>query len=282
MGRERTESRAAGGPQNKQNTAPRPRAPGVGNQREPETTGAPNGRKKRSKAPSGGNNSETQKGGGGNRQRAANGQATPNKREHKESREVQGQQNKQHTAPRPTAPGAGNQRKQETKRAQETQRRRNKKKKQRRRGGQKKDQNGGNPSPEGAKQSRKTRRQKEKVRRTKNAPGRPARPTRPRRASTRTHVRDPGVASSDPQGEVSASTRNSSGAPAESPVERRTVRETGRVSDPIHTRQPPQRTQPKTDAGGTRQGQPHRGAPNRYDAERAQRPCLGGGQRQAH
>ena len=51
--------------------------------------------------------------------------------------------------------------------------------------------------------------------------------------------------------------------------------------DRVHTRQPPQRTQPKTDAGGTRQGQPHRGAPNGYDAERAQRPCLGGGQRQA-
>ena len=36
-----------------------------------------------------------------------------------------------------------------------------------------------------------------------------------------------------------------------------------------------------TDAGGTRQGQPHRGAPNGYNAERAQRPCLGGGEQQA-
>ena len=89
------------------------------------------------------------------------------------------------------------------------------------------------------------------------------------------------MASSDLQGEVSASTRNSPGAPTESPVERQTVRETGRVSDRIHTRQPPQRTQPKTDAGGTRQGQPHRGAGNGYDAERARRPRLGGGQRQA-
>ena len=40
---------------------------------------------------------------------------------------------------------------------------------------------------------------------------------------------------------------------------------------------PPQRTQPKTKAGGTRQGQHHRGAPNGYDAERAERPCLGRG-----
>ena len=70
------------------------------------------------------------------------------------------------------------------------------------------------------------------------------------------------MASSDPQGAVSASTRNSPGAPAESPVERRTVRETGRVSDWDHRRQPPQGMQPKTNAGGIRQGQPHRGAPN--------------------
>ena len=45
------------------------------------------------------------------------------------------------------------------------------------------------------------------------------------------------MASSDPKGEVSASTRNSPSARAESPVERRTVRETGRVSDRVHTRQ---------------------------------------------
>ena len=44
---------------------------------------------------------------------------------------------------------------------------------------------------------------------------------------------------------------------------------------------PLQRAQPKTEAGETCQGQPHRGAPNGYDAERAQRPCLGRGQRQA-
>ena len=50
-----------------------------------------------------------------------------------------------------------------------------------------------------------------------NVPRRPARPTRPRRTSTGTHTRDPGVASSDPQGEVSASIRNSPGAGAESP-----------------------------------------------------------------
>ena len=45
------------------------------------------------------------------------------------------------------------------------------------------------------------------------------------------------MVSSDPKGAMSASTPNSSGAPAESPVERRAVRETGRVSDRVHTRQ---------------------------------------------
>ena len=64
-------------------------------------------------------------------------------------------------------------------------------------------------------------------------------------------------------------------------VKRRTVRETGCVSDRVHTRQPPQRTQPKIHAEETRQGQPHHGAPNGYDAGRAQRPCLGRGQQQA-
>ena len=44
------------------------------------------------------------------------------------------------------------------------------------------------------------------------------------------------MASSDPKGALSASTQNSPGAPAESPVKRRTVRETGRVSDRVHTR----------------------------------------------
>ena len=89
------------------------------------------------------------------------------------------------------------------------------------------------------------------------------------------------MASSDRKGAVSASTQNSPGAPAQFPVKRRAVGATGRVSDRVHTRKTRQRTQPKTDARGTRQGQPHRGAPNGYDAERAQRPRLGGGQRQA-
>ena len=50
-----------------------------------------------------------------------------------------------------------------------------------------------------------------------NAPGRPARPTGASRARTRSHARDPAVASSDPKGAVSVSTRNSPGAPAQFP-----------------------------------------------------------------
>ena len=100
----------------------------------------------------------------------------------------------------------------------------------------------GQPQPGGGRAKQEDKTAKGKVGCTKKAPGRPSRPTRPRRACPPTHARDPGVASSDPPGEVSASTRNSRGAPTEFPIERRTVRETGRVSDRVPTRQPPQRT----------------------------------------
>ena len=108
------------------------------------------------------------------------------RREHTESQEERGQQNKQHRAPRPRAPGAGNQRKQETKGARGKQQR--KKKAKRRRGGQTKDQERGKPSPVGALQSRKTKRPKEKVRRIRARPGgRPARPGQDGRAHAHTH-----------------------------------------------------------------------------------------------
>ena len=92
--------------------------------------------------------------------------------------------NKQHTAPRPRAPGAGNQRKQETKGARGKQQRRKEKKSKRRGGGQER----GNPNPEGAKQSGKREQPKEKVRRTRTRPGgRPARPDQDKRAHAHTH-----------------------------------------------------------------------------------------------
>ena len=113
--RERTESREAGGSQNKQPTAPRPRAPGVGNQRKPETTEAHNERKKKRAARGSDEGRETRKGGAAtSREQPTAGWETQTRRESTESREAGGQKNKQHTAPRPRAPGAGNQRKPET------------------------------------------------------------------------------------------------------------------------------------------------------------------------
>ena len=77
------------------------------------------------------------------------------------------------------------------------------------------------------------------------------------------------MAFSHPKGAVSASTPNGPSW------------ETGRVSDGVHTHKRPQCTQRKTDAGGTRQGQPHRRAPNGYHAQQVWRRCLGSGHGQA-
>ena len=96
----------------------------------------------------------------------------------------------------------------------------------------------GNPSPEGAEQTERAPRPATgKGEAHENAFGRPARPTRPGRARTRTHPRDPSVVCSYLKGVVWASTQDSSGAPAGAPVQRWTVRETGHVSDRVHTRQ---------------------------------------------
>ena len=140
----------------------------------------------------------------------------------------------------------------------------------------------GNPSQEGAEQTKNAPGPATgKGEAHQNAPRRPTCLTRPEGARTRTYAWVPGVASSNPKGAVSASTRNSPGVPAESPDERRAIQETRRVSDRVYTRKPPQRTPPKTDAGGTRKSKPHRRAMNGYDTERAQQPRPGRGQRQA-
>ena len=98
--------------------ARRPRAPGAGNQKKPETTGAQRIKKKKGMERRQRNLRDTEGEGRGAAttrvQRTAR-QETQKGREHTESREVGGQQNKQRTAPRPRAPGAGNQRKQVTK-----------------------------------------------------------------------------------------------------------------------------------------------------------------------
>ena len=84
---ERTASRGAGGQQNKQHTAPRPRAPGVRNQRKPKTTQGRN--EKKNQAQRGSKKySDTQQGGGGgrNHQGAADGKGRTTKetRAHRE------------------------------------------------------------------------------------------------------------------------------------------------------------------------------------------------------
>ena len=291
-------------PKKKKHTAPRPRAPGAGNQRKPETTGAHNERekktKKKQKKPS--NERQRRKSrdteGGGGQQPAGSIQRPGGK--HKTGESARGAEkreaNKTNNTQRQGRGHPGSETRESKRQSGRTKREAEKKttgrggeerktkrqgrrhpgpetkesKRQRGRAEYEKKKGGGGEgegkqrTKEGATPARRGRaKQKDrgKGEAHQNAPGRPARPTGPGRTSTRTHTRDPGVASSDQQVEVSASTRNSPGAPAESPVERRTLRETGRVSDRVHTHQPPQRTQPKTDAGGTRQGQPHRGAP---------------------
>ena len=142
---ERTESREAGGQQNKQATAPGPRAPGARNQRKRGTAGA----HKKNREPRGSDeNCETRKGGGGgsNHQGAADvarghgkpgsgrqakqtahsakardtrgrtpGKARDKGGAQKTKPEAGGGGGTKNKAPRPKAPGAGNQRKQETK-----------------------------------------------------------------------------------------------------------------------------------------------------------------------
>ena len=136
-----------------------------------------------------------------------------------------------------------------------------------------------NPSLEGSEQRRRTKRPQDKLGRTRMRPrGQPARHSQEEHAHT--HARDPGIASSTRKGSCR---RPHKTAPVHRPSPRskdgRYRKPDASVIGSTHPK-PPQRTQPETEAGGTRQGQPHRGAPNGYDAERAQRPCLGRGQRQ--
>ena len=200
----------------------------------------------------------------GRKQRKTRDKGAPEKNNKKGKKKGGGRR-----APRPTAPRAGKHKKPETAGARE-EKRKNKEKKTEARATQARRR----PNKEEGQNGRR------KGEAHRNAPGRPARPTRPRRAHTSTHARDPGVASSHLTGEVSASTPTSSGAPTESPVERRTVGETGRASDQVHTRQTTaahavQDRSPEDPPGTT----PSR-APNGYDSDGASRPCLDRGQKE--
>ena len=113
-GRERGE---AGGQQRKQRTAPRPTVPGAGNQRKPETTGAHNERErnkyKTEHQAAATKTARHKVGAATTREQPTARRETQTRQEGMESRAAGGQQNKQHTAPRPAAPRAGNQRKPE-------------------------------------------------------------------------------------------------------------------------------------------------------------------------
>ena len=124
-------------------------------------------------------------------------------------------------------------------------------------------------------------RPKEQVRRTKTRPG--GRPAQPGEAG-HAHAHTRGTRLWRPPTRKGRCRRPQETAPVHQPSPPshygRYEKPDASVTGSTHAK-PPQRTQPKTEAGGTRQGQPHRGAANGYDAERAQRPCLGRGQRQA-
>ena len=156
--REGTDSREAGGEQNKQHTAPRPKAPG------PETK-------------------ESQ------RQRART------QREKKPNHRPGGGGGKKNKAPRPYAAGAGNQRKQETKGARGRRKKKAKKKGGGRvnKGRANKGPTKGQLQPEGGRANQKERAARGEGEAHQNAPGRPTRQTRPGRTSTRTHTHTHGT-----------------------------------------------------------------------------------------
>ena len=140
----------------------------------------------------------------------------------------------------------------------------------------------GNPSAQGAEQAKsEPRTAKGKVRHTKTRPeGRPARHGQAGHA----HAHTRGTRAWRPPTRKGRCRRPHKIAPVHRPSppsqDRRYGKPDASVTGSTHAK-PPQRTQPKNEAGGTRQRQPNRGAPNGYDAERAQRSCLGRGQRQA-
>ena len=151
----------SGRPTKQTTQAPRPRAPGAGNQRKPETTRAHRGRtRRRRKKKHQGTKQERRKprdtkgeGGGG----------ATTKEQPTAKRETQTR------CERTESQAAGGREKQPTWNGNSSER------------------EGGNPSPEGAKQSRKTKRPKEKVRRTRTRPGgRPARPGQAKHAHEHT------------------------------------------------------------------------------------------------
>ena len=133
----------------------------------------------------------------------------------------------------------------------------------------------GQPQPRGGLAQKTDKTGKGKMRRTKMRPGgQPARPGKEERAHADTH----GTEVWRPRTRKGRHRRPHKTAPVhrESPLSHdgRYGKPDASPNGPAHAK-PAQRTQPNTEAGETREGQPYRRAPNRYDTERAQRPCLG-------
>ena len=244
---ERTESRGAGGQQNKQHTAPRPTAPGAAKpEKARDNRGAERRRKKKKRK------KNTNQGGRRKENQSAKAQGTRG-RKPKEERDKGGARKTEHKEGKKKGRG----------------------------GGQPKNHNRGDPSTEGAEQSRKTKRREEKMRRTKMRPrGRPARPGQEGRAHAHTH----GTRWWRALTRKGRCRRPHETAPVHQPSPPSNDRRYGKldasVTGSIHANHRSARIPRPTPEGPARDN-PIAGAPNGYDAERAQRPCLGGGQRQA-
>ena len=158
-------------------------------------------KKNKRKAPSGSNkNRETQKGGGG----AATTELPAAKRATRKRRERTGAEKRKAIRTNNTqrqGPGHSGPETKESK-GQRGRAENNNGEKKSKGGGANKGPRRGQPQPGGGQANQKDKAAKGKGEAHRNAPRRPARPIWPRRTSTRTHARDPGVASSDPPGEV--------------------------------------------------------------------------------
>ena len=195
MRRERTGSRAAGAHKKSKTQRQGPGHPGPetresqrqrGRGKEEKSKKKAQGTERRQQKPR-----DTRRGGGGNHQAAANGQAgsTKEAKAPGEPRSARPTKQTTHSAKAQGTRGRKPKKARDKGGARKTGTGKRKKKEANRGGGgQTKDQERGNPSLEGAEQSRKTKRPEEKVRRTKTRPGgRPARPGEKGRAHAHTH-----------------------------------------------------------------------------------------------
>ena len=173
---------------------------------------------------------------------------------------------KENKAPRPKAPGAGNQRTQETMGAPGNNKRRK----------TKRTKKGATPARRGpSKGDRHSGQRKGEAQ--QNVPGRLARPTRP---DERAHTHAHGTRACRPPTRKGRCRRPHETAQVHRPSPPSNDGRYGKpdrsVTGSTHANHRSARS-PRPLPEGTRQGQPHRGAPNEYDAVRAQRPCLSRG-----